>query len=69
MTVLREGYGRDAFRAVGINPSKFRPSIEALLRRVARGDDQRSGRWAGSMKTECGIHITADGRLVRVSGG
>ena len=47
------------------------PSIgcEPCTSRVARGDDQRSGRWAGSMKTECGIHITADGRLVRVSSG
>ncbi|MFO1091130.1 MAG: phosphoadenylyl-sulfate reductase [Hyphomicrobiales bacterium] len=28
-------------------------------------DDPRAGRWAGTAKTECGIHITQDGRLVR----
>jgi phosphoadenosine phosphosulfate reductase len=28
-------------------------------------DDPRAGRWAGSDKTECGIHITSEGRLVR----
>ncbi|NJO55924.1 MAG: phosphoadenylyl-sulfate reductase [Rhodospirillales bacterium] len=27
--------------------------------------DPRSGRWAGSEKTECGIHIGADGKIVR----
>lgn len=26
-------------------------------RPVAEGDDQRSGRWAGSGKTECGLHL------------
>jgi len=29
-------------------------------------DDPRAGRWAGSAKTECGIHITQDGRIVPV---
>lgn len=28
-------------------------------------DDPRAGRWAGQDKTECGIHVSADGRLVR----
>lgn len=37
--------------------------------RVDHGAGSRSGRWAGSAKTECGIHFTEDGRLVRVSGG
>jgi len=34
------------------------PSIGCwpCTRRVAAGDDPRSGRWAGSAKTECGIH-------------
>jgi phosphoadenosine phosphosulfate reductase len=34
------------------------PSIGCLpcTRRVAPGDDARSGRWAGTAKTECGIH-------------
>ena len=30
---------------------------------VARDDDIRAGRWAGSGKTECGIHIGADGTI------
>lgn len=32
--------------------------------RVADGEDPRAGRWRGSTKTECGIHL-ADGRYVR----
>ena len=34
------------------------PSIGCLpcTRRVAPGEDARSGRWAGTAKTECGIH-------------
>ena len=34
------------------------PSIGCApcTRRVAPGDDPRSGRWAGTNKTECGIH-------------
>ncbi len=35
------------------------PSIGCwpCTRRVAPGDDARSGRWAGTTKTECGLHI------------
>ncbi|RAX23536.1 MULTISPECIES: phosphoadenylyl-sulfate reductase [Actinomyces] len=35
------------------------PSIgcETCTRRVAPGEDPRSGRWAGFAKTECGIHL------------
>jgi phosphoadenosine phosphosulfate reductase len=35
------------------------PSIGCLpcTRRVAPGEDPRSGRWAGTAKTECGIHV------------
>lgn len=29
---------RQAFRAMNINPSKFRPALEALVRRVAKGE-------------------------------
>jgi len=29
--------------------------------------DPRAGRWAGQDKTECGIHITEDGRIIRTS--
>jgi phosphoadenylyl-sulfate reductase (thioredoxin) len=35
---------------------------------VARGEDQRAGRWRGAGKDECGIHFV-DGRLVRGPGG
>ena len=28
-------------------------------RAVAEGEDERAGRWAGSMKTECGLHSRA----------
>lgn len=31
---------------------------------VGPDDDPRAGRWRGSAKTECGLHSTADGRLV-----
>lgn len=31
----------------------------------AADGDVRSGRWAGQQKSECGIHVAADGRLVR----
>lgn len=30
-------------------------------------EDHRAGRWAGSTKTECGIHITADAKIVRIN--
>jgi len=35
------------------------PSIgcEPCTRRVAPGEDPRSGRWSGTGKTECGIHV------------
>jgi phosphoadenosine phosphosulfate reductase len=35
------------------------PSIGCwpCTRPVADGDDQRAGRWAGSTKTECGLHL------------
>jgi phosphoadenosine phosphosulfate reductase len=43
-----------------VNPLQFDgyPSIGCwpCTRRVAEGEDPRSGRWAGSGKTECGIH-------------
>jgi phosphoadenosine phosphosulfate reductase len=28
------------------------------LRPIAEGEDERSGRWRGQQKTECGIHNT-----------
>lgn len=35
---------------------------------VAPDDDPRAGRWAGQDKTECGIHIGADGTITRSTG-
>ena len=49
-----------AEHGVLVNPLLFDgyPSIGCApcTRRVAPGDDPRSGRWAGTTKTECGIH-------------
>ena len=44
------------------------PSIGCApcTRAVAPGEDPRAGRWAGSAKTECGIHIELPGEPVRV---
>lgn len=32
---------------------------------TVRSNDYRAGRWADQAKTECGIHVTDDGRIVR----
>jgi phosphoadenosine phosphosulfate reductase len=32
-------------------------------RRVSEGDDERSGRWAGQAKTECGLHSLDSSQL------
>lgn len=49
-----------AENGVLVNPLVYDgyPSIGCwpCTRRVAPGDDPRSGRWAGTQKTECGIH-------------
>ncbi len=49
-----------AEHGVLVNPLVYDgyPSIGCApcTRRVAPGDDPRSGRWAGTSKTECGIH-------------
>ena len=44
------------------------PSIGCApcTRAVAPGEDPRAGRWAGSAKTECGIHIELPVEAVRV---
>ncbi len=34
--------------------------------RGGSAENPRAGRWAGHDKTECGIHTSADGRLVRI---
>ncbi len=50
-----------ADNGVLVNPLVYDgyPSIGCApgTRRVAAGDDPRSGRWAGSTKTECGLHV------------
>lgn len=38
----------DGFRSIGCMP---------CTSRVGEGEDERSGRWRGSEKTECGIHL------------
>ena len=38
----------DGYLSIGCAP---------CTRRVAPGEDPRSGRWAGSSKTECGLHV------------
>ncbi|MBY5161832.1 phosphoadenylyl-sulfate reductase [Salsipaludibacter albus] len=37
-------------------------------RPTAPDEDARAGRWADSDRTECGIHVDSDGRLVRTDG-
>ncbi|MCI2240701.1 phosphoadenylyl-sulfate reductase [Paenibacillus sp. TRM 82003] len=53
------GYATE--HAVPVNPllTAGYPSIGCApcTRRVAPGEDPRSGRWAGTGKTECGIHL------------
>ncbi|MFD0776361.1 phosphoadenylyl-sulfate reductase [Streptomonospora algeriensis] len=48
-------------KGVLVNPLQYDgyPSIGCApcTRRVAEGEDPRSGRWAGMNKTECGIHL------------
>lgn len=50
-----------AEHGVLVNPLQYDgyPSIGCLpcTRRVTPGEDKRSGRWSGSAKTECGIHV------------
>ena len=54
------GYVKE--RSVPVNPlhADGYPSIGCIpgTRRVAEGEDPRSGRWAGFAKTECGLHRT-----------
>ena len=46
---------------VPVNPLVARgyPSVGCwpCTQAVAEGDDKRAGRWAGSAKTECGLHL------------
>ena len=54
--MVRRGLPRHALRLAGY------PSIggATCTRAVAAGEDPRSGRWAGTGKTECGIHLQPD---------
>ncbi len=44
------------FRSIGCEPCTSRGGTD---------DDPRAGRWAGSDKTECGIHFSANGQIIR----
>ena len=48
-------------RGILVNPLAYDgyPSIGCApcTHRVAEGEDPRSGRWKGSSKTECGLHV------------
>ncbi len=46
--VLVNPLAHDGYPSIGCRP---------CTRRVAPGEDPRSGRWAGTGKTECGIHL------------
>jgi len=46
--ILVNPLSQDGYPSIGCAP---------CTRRVATGDDPRSGRWAGSTKTECGLHL------------
>jgi phosphoadenosine phosphosulfate reductase len=35
--------------------------------KTGNGEDPRAGRWAGRNKTECGIHWSANGKVIRVT--
>jgi len=43
---------KDGYLSIGCQP---------CTRRVQEGEDYRAGRWAGSEKEECGIHLNIDG--------
>jgi phosphoadenosine phosphosulfate reductase len=45
------------------------PSIgcKPCTRAVQQGEDDRAGRWAGTSKRECGLHLGPDGKLQRVT--
>lgn len=56
---------------VPTNPLHARgfPSIGCwpCTRAVEAGEDDRAGRWAGTARQECGLHLGADGKLERVA--
>jgi phosphoadenosine phosphosulfate reductase len=50
----------EGYRSIGCQP---------CTRAVKEDEDPRAGRWADSEKTECGIHITPDGKVIRTTNG
>lgn len=38
---------------------------EVCTTAVGEGEDPRAGRWRNTQKTECGIHVTEDGKVIR----
>jgi len=56
-------------RAAGPLVARGYPSIGCApcTTRVMPGEDARAGRWRGTDKIECGIHIGADGRILRAA--
>jgi phosphoadenosine phosphosulfate reductase len=46
----------EGYRSIGCEP---------CTKRGGTDEDPRSGRWSGSDKTECGIHFTANGQIIR----
>ena len=56
---------REAFRTLGYKPGDFRPSIEALLRRVLRGQQRPMRDWRGAKKLrgQCARHLSPLGTV------
>ncbi|MGE3832987.1 MAG: phosphoadenylyl-sulfate reductase [Parvibaculaceae bacterium] len=55
----RHPLAEQGYRSIGCMPCTVK---------AGNDDDPRAGRWAGSGKTECGIHWTANGKPLRVVG-
>jgi phosphoadenosine phosphosulfate reductase len=47
----------DGYRSIGCMPCTSRGGSD---------ENPRAGRWAGTEKTECGIHFSANGQVIRV---
>ena len=46
----------EGYRSIGCEP---------CTKRGGTDEDPRAGRWSGTDKTECGIHFTANGQIIR----
>lgn len=49
----------EGYRSIGCMP---------CTDKVAEGEDERAGRWRGSDKTECGIHLSKEARAAMLQG-